>query len=308
MQTRFTFSTILIGTILAACDPTTDRASVTSTTLSTISPEASPPPAAPPLMTTFRCGALDHAAAYVSRVEWDRVWVRLNYRGLVEGRFVVRFYPFGRYTLPEFTIDLGVLLPGADVVGEFGPYHIPNILVRTNLTYNIDLEIYDRNDRIVLQCDRGPGEGEPPYVEPEPPVTTTTTVPTPPPPPPPFSPCDLPQKWQLEGTFRVVPLPGTRFRALVTAVATFEAGPAFVGELQVFWRNGSSTFVKARTPVVLSCHDTLHVETLSWMSDDVGATHPHVNCTVEYAARLVAADGTIQPVWLPRTGEPCRPR
>jgi hypothetical protein len=244
---------------------------------------------------TLGCLALEHAHASISRIEGDQVWINLNYRGLLRGRTSVKFYPFGRHTLPRFDILDLETVDGDRIVEELGPFRVPGIHAPTLLDYNIDLEIVVAGE-IVLQCDRGaadaPPEVTPPF-EPEPPPPTTTIPPT-------FDPCATPgYTWVLEGEAQLLHL-GTYAQAIVRVSLTLAAGPDFGGELQIFWRNGSSTFVKARALVVRPCADVSSVWAVTWASERVPPSHPHVNDRVEYFARLVARDGTIlQAIALP---------
>lgn len=251
---------------------------------------------------TLRCPALDHSGATISRVEFDNVWVWFRYWPVpYDGRAVVWFYPFGRHTTPRFDIDLGQVEVGAELTGEYGPFHVPGITEPTTLPFNIDFELYGLDGEILIQCDRGPaGQSvvvtprppDPPAAEaaPTPPPPTTTTAP--PQEPDPCAPM-APLKAVVSGSWRSVPVGTTRYQAQVTTAAEFAPGPAFIGELQVFWVNGSSTFIKARLPLNFACHAVPRTEVLTWQSEVVPGSHPHVNCTVRYYGRLFEGSGKL---------------
>jgi hypothetical protein len=131
------------------------------------------------------------------------------------------------------------------------------------------------------------------------PIVPCPVVHTPPQAPPP-DPCEeLAQSFIGSGEL-VLLTEGQCFRARVAADYWIGQG-LFDGEVQIFWRNGESTFVKERKPVD-ACGPVN--DGIVWQSECVPCSHGHVNAGAQYFLRFVAADGAvIQTVELP--GEGC---
>jgi len=264
---------------------------------------------------TLGCQAFSgRTSATVSRTLFDAAWIRVAYEGVpVSGRYRVWFWPFGRHVEPGFPTDIGRLEQGGSFYGELGPFVVPGVVGPTVLDYNIDLELKSSDPRapLVVQCDRG-ADGHPVTVEPAPPPPgpdppaappqATTTIPT--------TTSTVPRSCEElfpgpsvsgDGSWQVT---GERGLYRADVRASFQvSGGNLLGQAKIVWTNGTATRTKTYVAISHVCAAPPLSGTLRWTSENVPATHGHVNCGARYDLVVVDALGkTVLLATLPRVG------
>ena len=98
--------------------------------------------------------------------------------------------------------------------------------------------------------------------------------------------------WNATVNYNQSPHNGTHH---VAVSFNFQVDGEVDGEVQIFWRNGGSTFVKKRIPVSLDCGDAAIQGGLSWDSD---ARSHHPEHGARYSARLVVNGQVVESIAL----------